>query len=155
VARETVSIDVSELMDFARDMVGAAELTKRAKRKYDREAAEAIATEARSEAGRHSTSIPPTIRVHKLAEGNYAVEAGGPDVPLAGLYEYGNKGARTPYFIHPVFSKPGDPEYLDRGSWPHQQRFPFMAPAIRRTVNPLEALGDERVKEILRRYRLA
>jgi hypothetical protein len=113
--------------------------------------AEVFAEEARVRASRHSTSIPPTIRVRPLTTDKALVEAGGPDVPLAGLYEYGNKGRRNMYFIHPVFSKPGEAEYEDRSNWPQQPRWPFMAPSIRPTLRKIEKGGAALIDKINRR----
>lgn len=96
-------------------------------RKELRTVGTSIAAGSRTLASAHSKSIPPTIRVRTRTGARKAqieITAGSGDVPLAGLYEFGNKGrkAKAGKFRHPVF---GDPS-----TWVSQQRWRFLSPII-------------------------
>ena len=75
--------------------------------------------------GEGSSSIPPSIHVVPLGRGTIAIRA-GEGVPIARLWELGNKGAsRTKTtFRHPVFYTPGKKKvYVE------QERHPYLLPA--------------------------
>jgi hypothetical protein len=87
-----------------------------------RRAGEITAAEARAISSTHSTSIPPSVKTH-VRGAVVEVRAGGAGVPIAGLYEYGNRGSSSGNtFRHPVFG--------DRSNWVQQKRYPFMRPAV-------------------------
>lgn len=94
----------------------------------------------------HSQTIPPTIRVH-VEPLRVVLTAGGPDAPLAPLYEKGNRRSqgrgRAPRFD----SRRKGTKYTARGLqqvlvfkhpvfgmdvWVEERRFPFFAPAHRK-----------------------
>jgi hypothetical protein len=96
-----------------------------------------IRDEAIEQAKKHSTSIPPTIKMDP-GPGAVIIHAGSTSVPLAVLYEKGNKNGKSGSdskrtlvnygatgmnrhlaFGHPVFGQ----------GWTWQKRFPFLAPA--------------------------
>lgn len=85
---------------------------------------EEIKVAAQEKAKEHSTSIPPTLRTEPRP-GAVAVIAGGANVPLAEIYELGNKGRggrSSKTFKHPLF-----------GDWSYPQiqpRYPFLRPAL-------------------------
>lgn len=98
-------------------------------RKELRAAGEEIADEARARAGMYSKSIPPTIKVRTSIQSRQAeirIKAGSAQVPLAGLFELGNKGGKAHggKFRHPVFG--------DTSTWASQRMHPFLAPAVKR-----------------------
>lgn len=96
-----------------------------------KEAGNAVANDARVISGEHSESIPETIRVKRRGLA-VAVVAGGADVPIAGLYELGNKGGKSgSTFRHPVYGK---------DVWVDQPRFPFLAPAGRQNRAKIDAI---------------
>ena len=106
-------------------------------------AASLVASDAKVIAGEHSESIPPTIR--KRRRGLAAeVVAGGPQTPIAGLYEKGNKGgSKGDTFRHPVYG---------RDVWVQQPRYPFLAPSGRKNKAKIDALvigGCERVRAFI------
>lgn len=79
---------------------------------------------AKAEAERHSSKIPPTVKV-RAVPGAVEVHAGGQDVALAALYELGNRGRggrRKDTFSHPVFG--------NSAVWVTQPRYPFLRPAL-------------------------
>lgn len=84
---------------------------------------EEMAGVSREIAGEHSKSIPPSIKARPLRPGAVEIIAGGPGVPLAELYEIGNKGGKrtSKTFRHPVFG------HEDR--FVEQPRYRFFAPA--------------------------
>lgn len=96
-----------------------------------REIGQLVADEAKSIVSAHSQSVPPTIRV-RVSYATVSVIAGGPSAPVGALYEVGNKGKRggregqSGMFRHPVFG--------DRGNWVEQERYPFLAPALRKKL---------------------
>lgn len=73
-----------------------------------------------------STSIPGSITGEMVGADMYRIRAGGPGVPIAGLWEFGNRGVRrdAKSFYHPLF---GNRDYPQR-----QPKYAFMAPALRR-----------------------
>lgn len=81
-----------------------------------------------------SASIPGTVRpisAHGVAE----VRAGSADVPLAALWELGNRGRRKgTTFKHPVFARKSVPR--KEWTWVSQPRHRFMSRA-RRLARPM------------------
>jgi hypothetical protein len=102
-------------------------------RKELRGSGEMIAGGARLLAGAHSKTIPATIKTRTRIQSRKVeveIRAGSADVPIAGLYELGNKGgsksqasAGRGQFRHPVFG--------DRGKWVNQDRYPYLAPIVK------------------------
>jgi hypothetical protein len=106
------------------------ELAKELKKAL-RAAGEITAAEARLVSSEHSRTIPATVKT-SVRGTRVEVRAGGPAVPIAGLYEYGNRAkASGNTFRHPVFG--------DRTNWVEQKRYPFMRPAVERTRRAAEA----------------
>jgi hypothetical protein len=142
-------------------------------------AGDLVAKDAKTIAGEHSTSIPPTIVVRRRGLTYVAVQAGGvrgqaalakqiqgagygtkqstkelkklesssEGLPLAGLYELGNKGARnaqaTGTFRHPVFKD---------DTWVNQPRYAFLVPAGEKNKVAIEAIIQkslDRVAEVI------
>lgn len=97
-----------------------------------RVAGEIVASDARSRAEEASKTIPPSIKV-RVSGFTVAVVAGGDGVPLAGLMELGNKGAKNATtFKHPVFGK-------WRTSTPPQDMHPYLTPAAQAHDTEFEA----------------
>jgi hypothetical protein len=93
-----------------------------------RASGEMIAVGSRLLAGAHSTTIPATIKTRTRIQSRKAeveIRAGSPDVPIAGLFELGNKrgGKSATKFRHPVFG--------DREKWVDQDMHPFVAPVVK------------------------
>jgi hypothetical protein len=90
--------------------------------------------------GEGSSSIPPTIKVKPLP-GMVAVTAGDTKVPLAALWDLGNRGKgkrKQKTFAHPVFAT--GPR--DTWTWTDQPRHPILTrarticrPAINELMN--------------------
>jgi len=96
-------------------------------------AGEIVAAEARKISSEHSQTIPPSIKVRRRVA-TVAVQAGNADVPLAVLYEKGNKGSNpsSTTFRHPVFG--------NKNNWVTENRYPFLRPAAEKTMPEVEAL---------------
>lgn len=106
---------------------------------------EEIKAAATTEAGKHSKSIPPTIK-GEMVPGAYRIRAGGGDVALAVLYELGNRGAggrRSDSFKHKVFGQ---------DVWVEQKRYPFLRPALtamrRQITKRMEAAWDKALEPL-------
>lgn len=110
----------------------------------------------------HSQSIPPTIHMDTVP-GKAIIHAGSASVPLAVLYEKGNRrgegfdsrrtvtkyGARGSFkqksFKHPVFG--------DQTNWVDQARYPFLSTArnrVRDAVKPIMERAWDKALEPLR-----
>jgi hypothetical protein len=111
------------LSDLARDMRRAATVVRKETDKTVVAVGAKVAAVAKEEAGRHSKSIPPTIRLAAIP-GAAVIRAGNQDTPMAELYEIGNKGGKrtSETFRHPVFGQ--------KDVWVEQPRFRFLAPAL-------------------------
>ena len=102
-------------------------------RKELRASGETIAAGSRLLAGAHSKTIPPTIKTRTRIQSRKVeveIRAGSADVPIAGLFEFGNKGGSKSQastgrgsFRHPVFG--------DRGKWVNQDMHPYIAPIVK------------------------
>lgn len=116
-----VGVDTRDLRAFVRATKKASPTAARGLRLMLRGAGEVVAEEARHIASQHSASIPPTIKARTYLA-TVSVSA-GKDVPLAALYELGNRGGNqdSPTFRHPV--------YGNRNVFVEQQRYPFLRPA--------------------------
>ena len=109
-----------------------------------------------AEAARHvveSEKIRPTIKAHPPMKGYVSVTAGDENVPLAALWDKGNRGrgnSRKKTFSHPVFAQ-GD---RSTWTWVQQVRKPFLAKAralSRPAINELMDATWARILEPLRR----
>lgn len=143
--RNGFGIDTRDMKAFTRALRKASPAVARDMRRHLREAGELVAGEARKRAEEHSQSIASTIKV-RTAGATVAVVAGGPDAPLAALYEIGNKGGGSgSTFRHPVYGHNDQP-------WVEQPRFPFLAPsAAEKSAEVLDLVGetlDEAAKTI-------
>lgn len=112
-----------------------------------RTAGQLIADDAKRIAEEHSQSIPPTVRV-RVSKTSVSVLAGGEGVPLAGLFELGNKGrgksqaaAKGGRFRHPVFG---------RDVWVTQAMHPFLLPAQEQNERGIEKFEGRIVEEAFR-----
>jgi hypothetical protein len=95
-----------------------------------------------------SGKITPTIKV-RVAKTRISVVAGNAGVPLAGLWELGNKGrgksrmaSRRGEFRHPVFG--------DRERWVNQPMHPFLMPAMKMNERKIEVMEGKAVAEAFR-----
>jgi len=123
----SAGIDLRDFHSMVKGLRKAKPELNKELRKGLRAAGVLIAEEAKTIAGQHSNSIPPTIRV-RTAGATVAILAGTADVPLAVLYEIGNTGkgrvqapSHKSTFRHPVFG--------NREVWVEQDRHPFLEPA--------------------------
>lgn len=142
MAEDGIVFDASDLDSLARDMQSAA---RKVRDEIDVTLL-AIGTElteaAKQIAGQHSSTVADTISMKPLP-GMVVITAGADDVPIAALWEKGNKGtkdsarAQGVWFRHPVFG--GD-------TWVQQRRFPFLRPALeadrREITKRMEATWD-------------
>lgn len=128
---EGVGIDTRGFGAFVRASKKAAPMVHEAAREVLDGAGILVANRAKEISGKHSASIPPTIRVHRTGA-TVKVRAGAPDVPLAALYELGNKRSNplSPTFRHPVFG--------NRNEWVTQKRYPFLHRAAEDEVPKIE-----------------
>lgn len=132
------AIDTRDMKDLTKALRKAAPELVTDMRKDVRKAGVIVAEEAKRKAGEHSKSIPPTIKVR--ASGATVAVTAGKGVPLAGLYELGNKGGNpaSETFKHPIF-----------GEWVtgegYQKRYPFLALAAEATIVQTEAAIAEAV----------
>lgn len=96
-------------------------------------------------AGQHSTSIPPTIRSVAIPHA-VSVRAGNAEVPLAALYDLGNKGKggrKRGEFYHPTFGhKPSVA----------QVRHPFFKPTRKLMRKQIKARMEATWEEALRPF---
>lgn len=99
-----------------------------------REGAKLVADEAKSRVSQFSKSVPPTIRVEERGVKSVAVAAGGPNTPMAGLLERGNRGGSTSAatFKHPV--------YGNRTNWVEQPTHQYLRPALHARRHEVEEL---------------
>lgn len=109
-----------------------------------------IVLEARSNAS-WSSQIPRTVkpmqRVTKTKV-SVGVKAGGMGVDYAGLYEFGNKGARRAQskFRHPVFG--------NKDVWVDQPTRPFLMPAVHSHLRDVMPQLESCVNRVLRKHGL-
>ncbi len=108
-------------------------------------AGEMIAGGARLLADAHSKTAGATIKVRSGVQSKKVevkVQAGSPDVPIAGLLEEGNRKKRAdpnargprksvgaPKFSHPVFANVGGGQW--KGAWAEQAMHPYLAPIVK------------------------
>lgn len=106
------------------------------------EAGKLVADEAKSRVSAHSTKVPGTVRVEPR-EHAVAVVAGGSGVPIAGLFERGNKGRGTTpsTFRHPVFG--------NSTVWVTQPAHPFLRPALASKRSEIVELTAGAVEETI------
>jgi hypothetical protein len=124
--RSGQAIDTSGYRDAAKALRKGAKTTSKVLRKELRAAGELMAADARIIAEEHSEKIPPTVKV-RVAGATVAVQAGGANAPIAGLFELGNQGNKSKsatssgYFRHPVFG--------NKEVWVYQRMHRFLRPA--------------------------
>jgi hypothetical protein len=121
-------IDTSDFKAAAKALRNADKVLNREIRNELRKAGLVVAASAKVIAGKHSRTIPPSIRIRTSAAG-VAVVAGGDQAPVALPFELGNVGSRRSssageggVFRHPVFG--------DKNVWAQQAMHPFLAPAV-------------------------
>lgn len=140
-----VRVDSDDLKLLIKDLKAAGPAASRGLRTAVKASGEIVATEARQLASAHSQSIPPTIKARAYLSStkrSLATVTAGRGVPLAALYELGNKGASPSAtdFRHPVFERSSATGKLQQtDNWVSQARFPFLLPAAERTGAAVEA----------------
>ena len=147
------SVDTDDLKALVRDLRRAGPAASRGMRRAVKASAEIVAVEARSRASEHSQSIPPTIKANAYLSAttrSLATVTAGRGVPLAALYELGNKGknVNSTTFKHPVFERDSSGKLQPTDKWATQPRYPFLLPAA-------EAKGAEVTVELERVAKLA
>ncbi len=111
-----------------------------------------IASGARTVASAHSKTIPGTIKVRTRIQSRKAeveIIAGSAEVPIAGLFELGNKGggsaAKGRKFRHPIF---GDWDVQFTGKDPREQDMhPYLAPVVKLRQNYATRVIGEAVEK--------
>lgn len=143
LAGEGIGIDTRQFGAFVRASKKAAPLAHEAAREVLDGAGILVANRAKEIVGKHSSSIPPTIKVARTGA-TVKVRAGDPDVPLAVLYEVGNKkNPLSSTFRHPVFADKD--EDRKQWKWVSQNRYPFLHPAAR---DELPKIEDALIREL-------
>ncbi len=106
-------------------------------------AGQLIAADAKLNVGPYSTTVPPSIK-SRIRKTTLTVQAGGAEVPMAGLLELGNKGrsSSTKKFRHPVFG--------DKSVWVDQKMHPYLLRALKKNERGIEALEGHAVAEAFR-----
>lgn len=126
-----VGIDVTEFKNVSKALRKASTRMPLSLRKKLKDAGEIVAEEARHRSSEHSTTIPGSIKV-TTAGATIAIKAGGPGVPMAGLYEIGNtRGSNNGYFRAPLF---GDKEH-----WYDHKMYPFLVASAAAKADDLTA----------------
>lgn len=121
-----------------------------------RREAKKIADSARQIALSYPASRPPeggakavaeSVRVVRVRPNEYHVEAGGPETPLAGLWELGNKDSdpNASSFRHPAWG---------RKDWYSQQKWPFLRMALDRNEPIVIGIFERLLDRIFRMHRL-
>jgi hypothetical protein len=142
-----VGVDVTSFNRFAKALKSAEPILAKELRVQFAAAGAEVASEARTIVSEYSEEIPPTIKV-RMSSLTVKVVAGNNNLPLAGLFELGNKGNRragATSFRHPVFG--------DTTNWVAQPTHPFLTPAIESKadkimVGVIEAL-DKAITEVV------
>ena len=137
-------VDTSDLKAFIKDLKRASPAAARGIRTVVKGAAEIVAAEARADVSQHSQSIPPTIKARtylSASRRSTATVTAGKGVPLAALYELGNKGSKQSgsTFRHPVFARGVSGALEQTEDWVDQARWPFLLPAAERKAPEVEA----------------
>lgn len=133
-------IDLKEFRQFTRDLK-AFKPDKQVKKALT-VAGDLIVDDARLLVGPYSKSVPPAIK-KKLRKTTITVEAGGPDVPMAGLLERGNRGGRSrEKFRHPVHG------HMD--TWVEQPMHPYLDRAVKKNERAIERYEGEIVAAAFR-----
>jgi hypothetical protein len=121
---DSFQIDTRNLEDFEHRLRTAADRWVIEKDLLIAELTKDIAETAKGIAAQHSKSIPGTIRSHIEKPGMGIIEAGNTSVPIAALYEMGNRKSKKSKetFRHPVFG--------NRNIWVEQSKHPYLRPAM-------------------------
>lgn len=145
LSRGKSGLDLKEFRKLTRDLKGFTVTPQL--RKTLQVAGKLIAEDAKAISGEHSKSIPPSIKV-RTKKTSVSVIAGGEGVPLAGLFESGNKGrgksqaaSKGGRFRHPVFG---------RDVWVDQDMHPFLLPAQQKNERRIEQFEGKIVAESFR-----
>lgn len=109
-----------------------------------------VETAAKAAAGQRSARVAGTIKSHTIP-GAAVVEAGNASMPLAELWQRGNKGSKNKgSFKHPVFAKKGTPR--SEWKWVEQPMFRYLTEALRVTrparTRTLETAWERILKRI-------
>lgn len=145
VRMPVVRADLSAYKQLAKDMRAAKDPLVKTLRVRLRAAGEIVAKDARSRAEGFSETIPPSIKV-RTSGVTVSVVAGGNGVPLAGLFELGNKKASktATTFRHPV--------YGNREVWRDQSMHPYLWPALQAHESEFEAAATEALDSVSKEF---
>ena len=150
MADEMLVFDGAGLDELARDLRAAArDFRRETDRTLAKIGAELYAL-AKQIAGEHSSTVAGTIRLRALP-GMIVISAGSDAVPIAALWELGNKGTHNSgrvqgvWFRHPVFG---------RDVWVNQRRYPFLRPAADYERKSIRKLMDATYDRVLEPYRM-
>lgn len=128
-------IDTRDFRKFAKALMTAAPEVYATLRINMRGVGDIVAQEARGIVEPYSTTVPETIKV-RVSGATVSVVAGGGAVPMAGLLELGNVGAKSETsFRHPVFG--------NRAAWVEQPMHPFLSTALENKLEAAEAAATE------------
>jgi hypothetical protein len=140
----------TDLKELARDLRLASHSVRREVDRTLLEIGEELKEAAKELAGRHSEKVAGTIKLRTLP-GMVIISAGTDQVPIAALWETGNKGthdsgrAQGVVFRHPVFGQ---------DVWVQQRRYPFMRPALEADRRMITKRMEQAWTNALEPYRL-
>lgn len=94
-----------------------------------------------------ASAVAASIKAIPKTKSSWVVQAGGADVPLAGLWELGNKGSDSddPTFRHKTFGKL---------PWQNQQKWPYLRMALQQYEPAALSKLTRFFDSVLRRFRL-
>lgn len=125
--RDGVYVNTDALRDLAKDLVEVADGVGVEAPEALGAAAKGLAAVAASIASNYPSTgdgtgaadaVATSIRAEPVSRGEWRVRAGGPGIPLAGLWELGNEGSdpNAETFWHPVF---GNQPSVPQSKWPY------------------------------------
>lgn len=153
MADEAFVFDGKNLKELGRDLRRAADDFRRETDWTLAQVGVELMTAAKAIAGQHSSTVAETIRM-KAAPGVVIISAGNDNVPIAALWESGNKGSKADtasvqgvWFRHPLFGKNDEP-------WVNQRRYPFLRPAAQIERKRITKMMNETYTRTLEPHRL-
>lgn len=154
---DEIRIDARELKSLSRDILRVGEETIVEVPAELGVNARALANQAKNIAASYQSSgvstggaqaVADSVKASARTRSEWVVEAGGPNVPLAGLWELGNKRSNpeAPTFRHPV--------YGGTAPWQNQRKWRFLTMALHQYEPIAFGRFQRLVDTILRRNRL-